>query len=282
MTLNKKLIALLLMGGVGLAGCGSDDHDEGAEHAASAGSHAGSMKASHASGAKAGGHGAAHWTYAGEGGPHMWGELSDEFATCGTGKSQSPIDISPVTITELPPIEVDYKSTVLDVTNNGHTIKVSYAPGSSITVGGKKYDLLQFHFHSPSEHTVGGKSFAMVAHLVHKAADGQLGVIGVLMEEGASNFLVQKVWKNMPKEEGGHKTVEKVKLNVAQLLPKDMSYYNYSGSLTTPPCSEGVNWMVLRNPVTVSAAQVQQFTELFPLSVRPVQPLNGRVVKTSN
>lgn len=226
---------------------------------------------------------ATHWSYEGAGAPEAWGSLKEEFSTCDAGQSQSPIDISNVTITELPDIEFDYKETPLSILNNGHTIQVNYAKGSSVTVDGKRYELLQFHFHSPSEHAVGGKYYDMVAHLVHRAADGQLGVIGVMFQEGRGiNNAISKLWLNMPEKAGQVIESEQVLINAADLLPADMAYYNYSGSLTTPPCSEGVNWMVMAAPNHVAPAQVKQFVDVFPLSTRPVQPLNTRVVSESN
>jgi len=219
--------------------------------------------------------GNAHWGYSGHGDPSHWANLAPDFATCGSGKSQSPIDIQDVKIsTDTPPIKFNYKLTRLNVVNNGHTIQVNVEKGSSITVGAKTYQLLQFHFHSPSEHTIGGKPQDMVAHLVHKADDGQLAVIAVLMNKGADNPIVQKVWLNLPKGQQAKKT--DVTINVKDLLPANMAYFNYTGSLTTPPCSEGVNWMVLVNPVQVGGAQIATFTKMFPASVRPVQPGNGR------
>jgi len=226
---------------------------------------------------------AAHWAYEGEGGPQNWATLDAKYSACSDGKNQSPIDISPVTITSLSDIEFNYQESPLEIKNNGHTIQVNYAPGSSITVAGKQYELLQYHFHSPSEHTIGGKAYDMVAHLVHKAADGQLGVIGVVFSAGDKvNSAVSKLWLNMPEKAGVTTKVTGVKVNAADLLPVDYTYFNYSGSLTTPPCSEGVNWMVMATPNSVSEAQVEQFTNLFPLSARPVQPLNGRMVRASN
>ncbi len=226
-------------------------------------------------------HGGAHWGYSDDTGPAHWGDMKPEFATCKSGKQQSPINISKAHSADLPGITFSYQATPLEVVNNGHTIQVNYAPGSSITVNGKQYELLQFHFHSPSEHEINGKPADMVAHLVHKAADGQLGVIGVLMKKGASNPLIEKIWKHMPKHEGEHSKAA-IKINVADLLPEGKAYYHYSGSLTTPPCSEGVNWMVLENTVEVSAAQVSAFTTIFHKSTRPVQPLNGRTVEVSH
>jgi len=227
-------------------------------------------------------HGAVHWGYEGEGAPFMWGSLKEEFATCGEGKSQSPIDISSVVVTELPAIQVDYKDTPLEILNNGHAVQVNYGEGSSVTVGGKTYQLLQFHFHAPSEHTIGGKYYPMVAHLVHKAGDGSLGVIGIMMKEGAENSLIKSLWAHLPAAAGQKESVSDVNINVADLLPKDMTYFNYSGSLTTPPCTEGVNWMVLAAPVSVSAQQIGQFTAILSGTNRPVQALNGRTVRLGN
>ena len=226
---------------------------------------------------------ATHWSYEGAGAPEAWGSLKEEFATCDSGQSQSPIDITDVSITALPDIEFDYKESPLSIMNNGHTIQVNYAKGSSVTVDGKRYELLQFHFHSPSEHAVGGKYYDMVAHLVHRAADGQLGVIGVMFKEGRGiNNAIAKLWLNMPERAGEVIESDKVLINAADLLPDDMAYYNYAGSLTTPPCSEGVNWMVLATPNHVAPAQVKQFVDVFPLSTRPVQEQNTRVVRASN
>lgn len=225
----------------------------------------------------ASGAGKPHWGYEGHEGPAHWGDLAAEYATCKTGKSQSPINITSAKPASLADIRFNYQPTVLDVVNNGHTIQVNYAPGSSIDVGGKQYKLLQFHFHSPSEHTVDGKPYDMVAHLVHQADDGQLGVIGVLIKKGKTNPLIDAVWSYLPKHAGEHKQAE-TQINVADLLPTNHSYYNYSGSLTTPPCSEGVNWMVLQTAVEVSAEQVAAFTNLFSKSVRPVQPVHGRTI----
>jgi len=282
--IRKVAISSLLISGVALIGasCSSDDenHDENKSHKSSETSHSHSKP--HASAASHSGSHAAHWSYSGEGAPHAWGQLKEEYATCSTGKSQSPIDISPVTVANIDDIKFDYKSSKVKLSNNGHTIKVSYDAGSSITVNDKKYNLLQFHFHSPSEHTVGGKHYDMVAHLVHQATDGQLGVIGVMMKIGKENYFLRQLWKNLPEASGEEFESNSVKIRVENLLPKSGTYFNYSGSLTTPPCSEGVNWMVLAQPVNVSEAQVKAFTDMFPLSVRPVQPLNGRVVKVKN
>jgi carbonic anhydrase len=218
-----------------------------------------------------------HWGYEGHEGPAHWGDLAAEYASCKTGKSQSPINITGAKSAKLADIKFSYQPSALDVVNNGHTIQVNYAAGSSINIGGKQYKLLQFHFHSPSEHTVDGKPYDMVAHLVHQAGDGQLSVIGVLMKKGKANAVIDAIWANLPRHAGDHKRSD-TQINVAELLPASHGYYNYSGSLTTPPCSEGVNWIVLKTPVEVSAEQVAAVTNIFSTSVRPVQPLHGRSI----
>ncbi len=223
--------------------------------------------------------GPVHWTYEGQTGPEHWGDLSPEFAACKEGKRQSPVDITGVVTADLEDISFDYKASPLKIINNGHTIQVNYAKGSSITIGGKKYDLLQFHFHSPSEHTVNGKHYDMVAHLVHKSNDGQLAVVAVFMKKAGQNDFIRTLWSNLPSEEGHEKTVSSVKINVKDLLPANKSYYSYHGSLTTPPCSETVSWYILKTPVEVSGSQVSTFTSLFKKDIRPVQALNGRVIK---
>lgn len=222
------------------------------------------------------------WGYEGDGAPHAWHVLKEEFTTCGTGTNQSPIDISTVTISNLSKIEFNYKSSPLELANNGHTVQANYHSGSYITVSGKRFDLLQFHFHSPSEHTIGGKRYDMVAHLVHKSADGQLAVIAVLFKAGDKNRVIDKLWAHLPTENGQINTVKNSRVNALDLLPVDSTYFNYSGSMSKPPCSEEVNWMVMATPATISTKQLKQYTGLFPPNVRPVQPLNGRVVRVSN
>jgi len=217
----------------------------------------------------------ANWGYDGQEGPTHWGELSSGYSTCKAGKNQSPIDINATTAAKLADVKFSYKATPIDLVNNGHTVQLNYAKGSTISVGGKTYNLLQFHFHSPSEHHVNGKPYDMVAHLVHQAADGQLGVIGVMMKVGKANPVISSIWSHMPKHAGEHNKMADM-INAADLLPANHSYFNYSGSLTTPPCSEGVNWIVLQTPVEVSAEQVAAFTSIFAKSVRPIQPVNDR------
>jgi len=221
------------------------------------------------------------WSYAGETGPQHWGDLKAEYATCKTGKEQSPIDIRSATKAPLPAIRFQYKSSPLRIINNGHTIQVNYAPGSFITVGDKRYELKQFHFHHPSEERVQGKSYAMVAHLVHADSQGNLAVIAVLLTPGKANRSLDEIWTHMPRTEGKEEAIAGVEVNADNLLPHNLTYYTYPGSLTTPPCSEGVTWFVLKTPVQISPEQVNAFARIFPDNARPIQPLNGRVVKES-
>ena len=224
-----------------------------------------------------GGHHKAHWGYHGDAGPEHWAELSEDYGLCGTGKAQSPINIEGEQAGDLKPIEFHYQAASNPtVVNNGHTIQVNYPAGSYAVIGGKRYELLQFHFHSPSEHTVHGQHADMVAHLVHKADDGQLAVVGILFDKGAENPTLKPVFDAMPKSKG--ETTVQASINAADLLPEERGYYHYTGSLTTPPCSEGVNWNVMKAHMPVSEQQVQAFTHIFDKSIRPVQPLNGRTI----
>ena len=226
--------------------------------------------------------GKAHWGYEGHEGPAQWGDLNKDYHMCKAGKKQSPINVTGAHKEKLGEIKFSYKATAKEILNNGHTIQVNMNKGSSITVAGKTYNLLQFHFHSPSEHQINGVHADMVAHFVHQAADGQLGVIGVLFNLGKANVTLAKLWGEMPKHHGDKKSLSAVKVNVSKLLPANKAYYNYSGSLTTPPCSEGVNWMVLQSQGSVSNGQVDAFTSIFSKSIRPIQSLNSRDIKVSH
>jgi carbonic anhydrase len=232
---------------------------------------------------------APHWAYEGETGPDSWGKLSVEFSTCATGRSQSPVDIGQTASASLPEIRAAFRPAqlkiahhehVADAINNGHTIQVNYSDGDTLAVGDATYELAQFHFHSPSEHTVAGRHFPMEVHFVHKSASGGLAVIGVLIEEGSHNAAFDPVLSNLPKEKGVESHFEHVKLNVDDLLPKTRTSYRYDGSLTTPPCAEGVKWLVMTTPVQLSSEQIAAFTALLKGNNRPVQPLNGRIVAT--
>jgi carbonic anhydrase len=230
--------------------------------------------------APASGHGAAHWGYHGDGGPEAWGQLKPEFGKCATGQRQSPIDIRGGIGVQLEPIQFDYRASGFAVIDNGHTVQVNLPGGNTITVLGRRYELLQFHFHRPSEERINGKQHDMVAHLVHKDAEGKLAVVAVLLDRGTAQPLIQAVWNALPLEKHEAQAAPGA-IDLNQLLPEDRRYYTYMGSLTTPPCSEGVLWMVLKTPVTVSAEQIEIFSRLYPMNARPVQPLAGRLIKES-
>ena len=218
------------------------------------------------------------WGYSGATGPDHWSEVG---ATCGLGKAQSPIDILHAEKKDLPAIEFAYHSSPLKVINNGHTIQVNYAPGSTITVDGKTYELIQFHFHHLSETAIDGQHSPMELHLVHKDKDGNLAVVAVLLNEGHSNQTVSTVWDHLPREVNKEDEPEHVEIEAVHLLPADHRYYTFPGSLTTPPCSENVTWLVLAKAMTLSKAQIEKFAALYPNNARPVQPLNGRTVLES-
>ncbi|MCG2586315.1 carbonic anhydrase [Massilia sp. TS11] len=221
---------------------------------------------------------APHWSYADAA---KWGELSKDFATCKIGGAQSPINIETAKATraKLDPIDFQYTPTAAEVVNNGHTIQVNLAKGSAIQIGGARYELLQFHFHTPSEEELDGKRLPMVAHLVHKNAEGKLAVVGVLFKEGKENAALAPVFAAMPAHEGG--SAKLASFAPLALIPAQRGYYAFSGSLTTPPCSEGVRWQVMQAAAEVSPAQVAAFRKLYAMNARPVQPLNGRVVQAS-
>jgi carbonic anhydrase len=223
-----------------------------------------------------------HWGYQGEGSPANWGKLKPEFSLCGTGMSQSPIDIAKTYKTTLDTIEFSYKETPLKIINNGHAVQVNYEPGSFVTIDGQKYELLQFHFHAPSEHTVKGAFYDMEMHLVHKNGLNELAVVGLFLKKGNPNKIIQVLWDNLPNEIDKENVVSGIAVNASGFLPKDTKYYHYFGSLTTPPCSEGVNWSVLKTPIEVSEAQIEQFKTLMGFdNNRPVLSLNKRFVLES-
>ncbi len=219
------------------------------------------------------------WSYQGKTGPQHWGDLSPDWAAAKEGKEQSPVDISqPRSSSVLYPLNFAYRAASLNLANNGHTIQQNFPPGNSVEIMGKTYDLAQFHFHSRSEHRVNGRQFDLEMHLVHKAADGQLLVVGILFEKGAANPFLAKFFGNLPQK--AHETLESsgVTLNPAEALPKDRRYYYYQGSLTTPPCTEDVQWYILRQPMSISPEQLAAFRALYANNYRPVQPLNQRTV----
>ena len=222
--------------------------------------------------------GAKPWTYSGKTGPDHWDKLEADFAQCKLGQFQSPIDISDASTRkgDFPSLLFVYKPSPLRIIDNGHTIQVNYAPGSAFSIAGKRYELLQFHFHKPSEEKINGRGRDMVVHLVHKGPDGKLGVIAVLLERGKENALIKTLWENIPKVKEKEIVVEQTMINAVDLLPNNKGYYSFAGSLTTPPCSEEVTWYVFKTPVQLSAEQVARFDKLYPMNARPVQPLNGR------
>jgi carbonic anhydrase len=224
-----------------------------------------------------------HWSYSGHSGPSHWAQLDSHFAACGAGKAQSPIDIHTheVQPSALPALVFRYQPSALHLADNGHTIQVNYDAGSALLVGGKRYELVQFHFHRPSEEKIDGKRFDMVAHLVHRDANGELAVVAVPLRSGQANALVETLWKNLPKHAEQEVTSKDVHINAASLLPKNHGYYTYSGSLTTPPCSQGVRWLVLKTPSTLSSHEVSTFAARYPNNARPTQLLNGRHVLSS-
>lgn len=236
----------------------------------------------HAPAPHAGG-GPPHWEYDGEDGPSHWGDLDPAFATCRLGHLQSPIDIPAASIKRepLPPIRFDYRAAPLRVSDNGHTEMVVYPKGSTIHVGSTDYALLQIHFHRPSEERIDGQPFAMVAHLVHQKKGGGLAVVAVLFREGADNLALARIFDHLPKAPGQEEALAGVAVDASALLPPDKSYFTFQGSLTTPPCSEGVTWFVLRTPVTASAAQIGAFARHYAHNARPVQPVAGRQIRAS-
>lgn len=224
----------------------------------------------------------AHWSYEGDHGPAHWGEMKSEFASCKIGQKQSPIDIKTTDTRKeaLPAIEFNYKKGPARALNNGHTVQVNFDPGNFIEIEGRKYNLAQFHFHAPAEEKVNGEQFELVAHLVHKNDQGELAVVGVLFEVGDPNESLQRFWPYLPREENKEAALP-VEINPADLLPEARGYYTYEGSLTTPPCSEGVRWLVLKTPVSISERQKDAFRAIYRNNNRPVQPLNGRIVRES-
>jgi carbonic anhydrase len=223
-----------------------------------------------------------HWEYQGKDGPVNWGKLDPAFHACADGKLQSPIDIRGAHLNKsLPPIEFHYRETSATIENNGHTVMVTPTPGGYIVAGGVRYDLVQFHFHHPAEEAVKGKLDDMDVHLVHKSADGKLAVIGVRFREDANdaNAVLSTLWTQMPAQVGQKNNVAQV--NPGGLLPPDRGYWTYMGSLTTPPCSEGVRWYVLEQPIPISREQLRYYGQVYKLDSRPIQDGHGRRIEAN-
>ncbi len=223
-----------------------------------------------------------HWGYQGKTGAQAWGDLEPGFATCKLGKFQSPIDIRAADVKQaaLPPLRFGYAPAAGEIVNNGHTIQVNLPAGGTLGLADGDYQLVQFHFHTPSEEKINGRAFPLVAHLVHQDAAGKLAVVAVLFKQGRENAALKSVFANLPGKAGDQRALPGP-VNLADLLPADRGYYRFKGSLTTPPCSEEVSWQVLKQPVEISKAQLKAFRKLYPMNARPVQPLNGRPLEQS-
>jgi len=229
-----------------------------------------------------------HWAYedgAAEAGPTHWGELAGDEA-CSSGQRQSPIalatsgDGAAASAAE-PQDAFAYKPSKISLVNNGHTVQETCESGSTLSEGGATYSLAQFHFHSPSEHTIDGQSFPLEIHLVHTDAAGKPAlVVGILVQEGRDNAALDAVFANLPKASGDKSEPAGATVDAGALLPPDRSHFAYDGSLTTPPCTEGIRWRVMRQPIEMSAAQIQAYRSLPHLmqTNRPIQAANGRAV----
>lgn len=220
------------------------------------------------------------WSYEGHTGAEHWGNLHSDYAACRHGQAQSPIDIhdTAASANELPAIGFAYAKSPAKVANNGHTVQIDFDSAGHITLGEDNYRLHQFHFHTPSEERINGEAHPMVAHMVHRNDEGELAVVAVLFKEGRKHEALEKIFATMPSEIHGRTELEDG-FHPAHLLPEEQDYYHYIGSLTTPPCTEGVRWHVLKQPVELSAEQIAAFKQLYPMNARPVQPLNGRPVQ---
>ncbi|MBF0092960.1 MAG: carbonic anhydrase family protein [Alphaproteobacteria bacterium] len=219
-----------------------------------------------------------HWSYEGERGPAAWGKLTPEFSACAAGQTQSPINIADAESAEMVPITPRYRVSPLDAVYDGRMVQVNVAAGSSVAIGDRTYRLLTYHFHTPSEHLVDGRAYPMEIHFVHKNDAGEWAVLGVLVEPGEANLAAQEVWDNLPSKPGVHARQERILVNARDLMPETLGYYRYTGSLTTPPCREGVNWFVLKTPMQFSAEQIKQISDVMGRNARPVQERHNRIV----
>ena len=222
-------------------------------------------------------HEPAHWGYSGDHGPEHWGELSEAFAACRDGRSQSPIDIVDTIDLELPAITLAHDGSTVAVQNNGHTLQIDVGPGSTLEVGEQTFVLEQFHVHSPSEHQIEGEQFALEVHFVHVNDRGEIVVLSVLFREGPWNSGLEKVGRKAPMKIGETIPIS-IPLAELDIVPEERAYYRYEGSLTTPPCTEGLRWLILESSDTIARAQVERYIELIGEDARGPQPLNGRQV----
>jgi carbonic anhydrase len=221
-----------------------------------------------------------HWSYEGATGPDKWG-LEPKDAPCSIGDQQSPIDITGAITARQPPLKISWTKRPDTIVNNGHTIQLNFAAGSTLHVGERRYGLTQFHFHHPSEHLVDGKKFAMEAHFVHSAEDGGLAVVGVFIVPGEANAVFHKVVSTISEEEGPAVTADPA-IDPNGLLPAERTFYHYEGSLTTPPCSQTVDWFVLTHHIEVAETDIARFAKLYPMNARPVQELDRRFILSSS
>ena len=219
-----------------------------------------------------------HWGYSGAAGPEHWGNLDPKFSACSKGKNQSPINLTGFIESDLKPLSIRYEAGGKEIINNGHSIQVNYTPGSKLSVDGHEFELKQFHFHAPSENYINGKSYPMEAHLVHADENGNLAVIAVIFVEGKANQSIANAWTHMPGQAGDKRNLSSA-VSAEGILPGNRDYYRFNGSLTTPPCSEGVWWFVMKAPVTASKEQIEEFVKVMGHpNNRPIQPANARPV----
>lgn len=219
-----------------------------------------------------------HWSYEGKAGPDNWGELSSDFSLCHAGKTQSPIDITHVLDAKLPPLDIVFKSTSETVVNNGHTVQVTANSEEAFPLDGDIFELVQYHFHAPGENRINGRSYPLEAHFVHVNSKGELAVLAVMFVTGKENAALNPILDAIPDETGKEAVIDK-RLSLKPLFPKTHSYYRFSGSLTTPPCTEGIRWLVMSHPVSLSVKQLKKFQKALKHSNnRPLQPLNGRII----
>lgn len=219
-----------------------------------------------------------HWGYQGDEGPQNWGELHENYAQCALGKNQSPVNIEKIVPARLAPIKLDYLLPAYEILNNGHALQLAFLDGNSFTLEGEQFDLKQIHFHTPSENTVKGEHFPLEAHFVHANKEGRLAVIGVFFKEGRANPALKLLTHKLPMQKGEKEKVSGT-IYPRNMMPHCLSYYRVSGSLTTPPCSEGVIWLMLKQPIFASKEQIKQLNKAIGHdNNRPVQPLNSRLI----
>jgi len=217
------------------------------------------------------------WSYDGADSPSHWGQLNGAFRACGDGSQQSPIDLQDPIAARLPPAKVHWRPTPLSVVNPGFNMALNPEPGSFMVLDGRRFDLLAVHFHQPGEHKLAGQGFPMSVHAVHRHANGDLAVLGLLVVEGAANPVLQPLWATLPLSRGQRARSDTI-VRLPDLLPRRRDQYRYAGSLTTPPCTENVNWVLMVDPIELSKEQLSAYVSAFPPHARPVQPLNRRYV----